>query len=521
MKKALVITLAAVFMLAMGGMALAELPGEDYPYADDGSSYWSYEDLRDGGVAKKQGGYAAFDSGAFSTNDGMYSNWTGNDQDGIGGPHGGYDTTTNKCKVCHAVHRAEGAYFLLRSDTQDDACGYCHLNGSAHSAKVVYDLNTDGRDTANGHTIGASSIIPDSSVYQTTEDVVLETMDENMAPISETVQVRRYDNKQNKMFRFARHHGHSAAAPSRSGYKRIGPLALRCMNCHQPHNAVNLIWNPMDFYTITTDTAWNGTKLTRGYKLLRKSPSASIWGTPADGCPTDYDQGMKDWTAYTEYNAAAGKYLVNPTNIITVPEETMTAANTGSNDRVFPNTIYTKYEGVGDAHLHGYDRDPQAVTQFALSPWCADCHNLNIGYTKELTHEELGFKSHVDRTHPVPYTGAYNGPGQCYSCHRNDLPPKPGTSFYRSSSASCEQCHFGTGSYAWTIAVVSAGTDSGYDFPHSGQDDAIKLLGNFSVDAANGRPTTIIDPTTNPGFAITSDNLDAVCIRCHGGIGIN
>ena len=76
----------------------------------------------------------------------------------VASPHGGYDTTTNKCKVCHAVHRAEGAYYLLRADSQDDACSYCHIGGSAHSSKVVYDLNPAGIYTTNGHTIGA----PDS-----------------------------------------------------------------------------------------------------------------------------------------------------------------------------------------------------------------------------------------------------------------------------------------------------------------------------------------------------------------------
>jgi len=506
MKKILVIMMAAMFLFGMAGVAMAELPGEEYPTAADGSSYWTYKDLQDS-EAKTEGGNAAFDNGT------LYSPAVGDNGvgDGKGGPHGGFDTATNKCKVCHAVHRAGGAYFLLRSDSQDDACAYCHIGGSAHSAKVVYTLNSAGMDTTNGHTIGASSAIPDSSVEQSLETVTLDLVDEDGNPYQEDIEVRRYSNTKNKMFRFARHHGHGAAGTGRNGYLRIGPLALRCMNCHQPHNATNMVWNPVDAEKVADDGTGhfvaNG-KLTSGYKLLRKSPSASIWGS-ATG--VNYDDGMKNHTAYTEYDTANGKYLVNASNIITVPEETMTASNTG-NDGVFPNTIYTKYEGVSESHLHGYDRDPQTVTQYALSPWCADCHNLNIGYWKNVPME-LGFKSHGDRTHPAPYSGAYNGPAQCYSCHRNDLPRIPTDSFFNTARTSCEQCHFGTGSYAKSIAAASPGTDSGFDFPHSGQDTAIKLLGDYSVSPS--APTTPIDAT------ITKDNIDAVCIRCHGGVGVN
>ncbi len=135
-------------------------------------------------------------------------------------PHGGYDTTTNKCKVCHAVHRAEGAYYLLRADSQDDACDYCHIGGSAHSSRVVYDY---GKYTENGHTIGASTAIPDSSVSQWTEAVTLTPSMRPMNPISEDIQVRAYDATKASMYRFTRHHGHGDWGTGRSGYSKVGP----------------------------------------------------------------------------------------------------------------------------------------------------------------------------------------------------------------------------------------------------------------------------------------------------------
>jgi hypothetical protein len=51
------------------------------------------------------------------------------------------------------------------------------------------------------------------------------------------------------------------------------------------------------------------------------------------------------------------------------------------------------------------------------------------------------------------------------------------------------------------------------DFPHSGNSDDIKMLGNWTSE------------TTAGGFyyttvTVSSTNLDAVCKRCHPGIGV-
>lgn len=122
MKKALLVVLVGVFVLGMASTALAATPSV---IATDGASSFTYSDLKDGS-AKYSGGYAAFDGGAAT---GKYFNGTALTTitpDGSGdvyaNPHGGYSSTSNKCKVCHAVHRAEGAYYLLRADSQSDAC---------------------------------------------------------------------------------------------------------------------------------------------------------------------------------------------------------------------------------------------------------------------------------------------------------------------------------------------------------------------------------------------------------------
>ncbi|MDZ4179494.1 MAG: hypothetical protein U1E29_09720 [Coriobacteriia bacterium] len=69
-------------------------------------------------------------------------------------PHGGYNTATVKCGVCHSVHNASalGAEVLLPSSVAD-ACSYCHLD-SASGYTQVYNGDPDnyyGTDYSNAH----------------------------------------------------------------------------------------------------------------------------------------------------------------------------------------------------------------------------------------------------------------------------------------------------------------------------------------------------------------------------------
>jgi hypothetical protein len=533
MRTIFVIVLAAILVLATAGVALAADPTV---IGANGASAWTYKDLQDT-TAKYEGGYAAFDDG---TN---YSKDVGDGTPGqtdATGPHGGYNTTTNKCKVCHAVHRAEGAYYLLRADSQDDACSYCHV-GSAHSSRVVYDLNPDGMYTTNGHTIGAQSYVPDSSIRQTAQNLTLSSTDADGNPISQTIKVRSYDTEKVQMYRFFRQHGQSAVsynragtpdtwgAPlvtgtARSGYQKIGPLALRCMSCHQPHNATNEVWRPRTFTAFTSanySTAVDGPNSTTGYKLLRRSPAGQTYGAPsftAAGETTEYYGGNQVIKALEDTAKAGVNYSQNNSAEFTYVENGVT--------RAAPLWIAQDIHDSGSET--GVYRYPAKVNEMALSYWCADCHNLNVGGTQELTNVELGFKAHNERTHPAPYYGAYTGPGQCYSCHRNDLPPQMGLTAaadprglgspaaINAGRESCTQCHFGTGDYYQVRK--NAATMQNSDFPHSGRPTDIKLLGSYNI--SNGNTTGGWTPVYNTA-TITDTSLDQVCLRCHPGIGIN
>lgn len=396
-----------------------DIPSGPPPY---GGSIWSYSDFY-GGLTG-EGSYKTFDDQV--------------DQQYTSNPHGGYSTTSNKCQVCHAVHRATGTFRLLRVDRPDDACDYCHIGAHRHSRLGAYtDAGTIYPE--NGHTIGAGPEIPDSSTWQWLTPKTLTAGDSS----SQTIMVRAYDSTRNKMFKWLQ---------TDAGWTRVGPVSLQCTTCHQVHNATMLTWKP------------NGAS----YKLLRSSPSGSV---------DDPDQ-MRNYVAGSESDPAPiGQ-------VIKAVEGKLSAATTGPG-----KTIYTRWKGPSIA-----------LTQYSLSVWCADCHNLNIAY-KEQVSSLFGGWSHSDRSHSAPFglTGSsgHGGggsiDGQCYSCHLNDLRPDL-------SASGCDKCHLTPSGYAAQAATS--------DFPHSGQPGSYKLLGDdFSA-------------TGGPDNSVSSARLDAVCLRCHSDIGV-
>jgi len=56
-------------------------------------------------------------------------------------PHKGYVQNTQKCLVCHAVHKADDAGQVLLGATVASACDYCHVSSAGISGKHVYNEN--------------------------------------------------------------------------------------------------------------------------------------------------------------------------------------------------------------------------------------------------------------------------------------------------------------------------------------------------------------------------------------------
>ena len=64
-----------------------------------------------------------------------------------GVPHGGYVTTSDLCKSCHALHGATGEFRLLRANEAADACDYCHGQSGIVDTERVW-LDSEGHGTS-------------------------------------------------------------------------------------------------------------------------------------------------------------------------------------------------------------------------------------------------------------------------------------------------------------------------------------------------------------------------------------
>ncbi len=84
------------------------------------------------------------------------------------GPHGNYTTTTNKCSDCHSTHFAKGSYMLLRANSREDACSFCHAGGGGSTLNIQMDNTYDAagvvadgsRGAGTGHTLGYTGNAP-------------------------------------------------------------------------------------------------------------------------------------------------------------------------------------------------------------------------------------------------------------------------------------------------------------------------------------------------------------------------
>jgi predicted CXXCH cytochrome family protein len=109
-----------------------------------------------------------------------YANTTSDYLVPTGSPHGAYTTSSTKCGVCHAVHKATPAGQILMRGTAADACTYCHITTATGLIQVYNGVATNytldnkaAHDAAGGaacitcHTPhGASALIADHAYLE-------------------------------------------------------------------------------------------------------------------------------------------------------------------------------------------------------------------------------------------------------------------------------------------------------------------------------------------------------------------
>lgn len=266
---------------------------------------------------------------------------------------------------------------------------------------------------------------------------------------------------------------------------------LTCGSCHSVHAASSELWKPADFFQNTAEgqPIVADTTSVYGYKLLKADPSR-------------LGSAVATWAASSS-----------------------------------PAT------------------DPATVNQFALSIWCLNCHNQNVasathslglGDSHETTFTLAGttdaanpHEADLATGHAGPHVtvveGIYNGPTQCYTCHRGNLSMHDegldpndttqnalltrivgtGVGYYENkvtdqSKLDCAHCHYGTADYAADVARLN-GTS---DWPHSSTND-FALLGNWSLNASDPYSTTELMIDLPDGSMDQNDIPQYLCGRCH------
>lgn len=128
-----------------------------------------------------------YDAAAYNPNYPGYLSWSWAQANAgeVGSPHGNYATSTNKCQVCHAVHRASTSGIALtavpitswaHNDKRTRTCAFCH--GVSNFTDVTIAVAADGSISPHGNCSRCHIVSPHgagSSVYPVLKEHLLNT----------------------------------------------------------------------------------------------------------------------------------------------------------------------------------------------------------------------------------------------------------------------------------------------------------------------------------------------------------
>jgi hypothetical protein len=454
-KTRLALVIALVMVFALFGVVQAYAAESDFSEV----SLSTLEAITDASDVKPimyfEPDYFGLNSGNYPVNGGEYKLDNPNFNELLGrGPHGGYDTTTSKCGVCHSAHAAQsttdaGGDFVDRHLIREGAtgCEYCHLTGSViggsgqeligeKSSSIVYPAVTVDGEIGMG---GAGHAITGEAV--------------DAIPASD-----------------------------------IEDFVLTCTSCHTVHGSVAGAWLPTDFWGPDGqdgNPATDDTTDVNGYKLLRANPSGV--GDPAPNSGPAVGNYVADTDTVNQYTysvwcATCHNQALKAQTVVLSEDATFTVDEDNGSAGIHDSSkkIAVDIDGSHDSVTNGIYSGP---TQ------CYSCHRAELPDTEE-------FYDFDDATLAKIRARGYF----------------PGTEAELDENIKCSRCHYGTADFAYAAA-----SGHSYDWPHADASGGKALLGTWTRDEANvaSEGELVAFSPTAPSNWVTEPTEYYVCRRCH------
>lgn len=296
------------------------------------------------------------------------------------GPHGGYTTSTHKCRECHAVHRAAGKFKLMRADTRVEACDWCHGGGAGSGYNIQMDNDDDFTQEYNvGHTIGFGTSsgqykAPDDTYPAYTPHYYLGGFScfDCHSPHGNPQRILGYNNFYNAL-------GWTTLSDAQAGgYSNYLGAGASWASGFGIANPGRTFWNDPDWVEYGNPDPEGRPIFKPGKWILVKNPNKEIaWTniTPSTTLPPVYVNG----------NAV----VYGPANPIPagaeIPDLLTQMIYTASVDATVPvNKVPTDWERPLGGNASGenriiYNQAAPAPVVFVVSEFCADCHDGNAG----------------------------------------------------------------------------------------------------------------------------------------------
>lgn len=497
------------------------------------------------------------------------------DNSGIVSPHGGYATTTNLCKTCHAVHLAgPDSYRLLKSgdndfevgedrssgegrnmpgvddegagDSRATECMYCHDATAGASDARPYSLGLIA-SVRGEHTIGAT-VIPDSNVNTGGANV-----DEGNYTDRDPVT-----------------------------YNGDGAM-LQCYQCHSVHGA-NTIggpgypaeWaSPWSDKILRLDPAGDGDDLALNAVGTSDSTRTDVGnspGTAAAVIKTANDRDTFETTTYIDmgYTNVDAEMLANgsvmssfcadchnrnPNWDMSDQKKDETWYAYANSDRPNPRSHVQGPKAEGILEVYGVD-DVAVAAHLGEEQGCRGCHTASDGEeipgTSLFPHQSVGWKlmwdvytnnSDFSELAGEPRRALPNMDRVCLMCHPVDGQFEEGKSYadVNTEQNLCFRCHMinsfaGAPDVKTEISKASRHPTNDYSGLHINSDETPAQLGGANrhaecLDCHNtareiqgqGEPLlgtwgvapSYSGPGAPTGYTKTSTSEYEVCFKCH------